>query len=162
MTVPERIADTLGRVRRSFGALPVWAPVSWSGTVSLSEWIPDSGPHSLAFRSQEGANLEVRTSFGEPRHDVTTLVRRETGYVGGFQLAAPDRIIDLIVDGAPEPFEVWDRDGITRASASVRRFVLTIEARNFDIENLALIEVVELEPFITGSIDLILTQRRGT
>jgi hypothetical protein len=158
---PEEFAEHLehmfSQVRESFGTLPAWAPNHWSGRTTLGEWILHRGPHSLAFESDDGGQLEVRTSFGDPRLDVTTLFQRELAATGrpipfaDFELPTPDRIVDIAVDGSPEPFEVWDGPAITRAAASVRGCALSLESRGLAIQGLELISVRDLEPFIAGS-----------
>ncbi|KZX21702.1 hypothetical protein [Rathayibacter tanaceti] len=159
-----RLYQWAARIRGSFGDLPLWAVSGWSGPRLLGEWVFAGGPRGLSFlagAALPGAALpsvQTRTTLGDPRHDVALLCCREEAPVSFMQpeaLPAPTRIAEIPVDGAPEPFEVWEGAGAVRAAASVRGHVLTVECRGVDLDALAFDEVDDIEPFVAGWLELV-------
>lgn len=163
------LAERVARIRGSFGDLPLWAVSGWSGPRLLAEWTLTGGPRGLSFLADDavpggpGPSVEIRTTLGDPRHDVALLCCREEAPVSFVQpeaLPAPTRIAEIAVDGAPEPFEVWEGAGAVRAAAWVRGHVLTLECRGVDLDALALDEVDDIEPFVAGWLEFVGASRR--
>ncbi|SMH44684.1 hypothetical protein SAMN06295885_2405 [Rathayibacter oskolensis] len=157
------LAEQVARIRATFGDLPVWAIEGWTGERLVSEWIFEGGPHCLAF-ARSGAALDedpavtTRTCLGEPRQDIAGLLGRDALPRPGL-LPAPSRITEIEVDGAREPFEVWEAPGVARAAASVRGHSLTLECRGLPLDELVLSEVVDIEPFVEGRLAMIAASR---
>ncbi len=62
----------------------------------------------------------------------------------------PDRIVDLLVDDRPEPFEVWVRGAVWWAATTLGGRTLAVVARDVPFEDVALRRVVDIEPFLDG------------
>lgn len=158
------IAEQADRIRATFGHLPVWAVEDWTGGRLVSEWIFEGGPHCLSFapssaRLDGAPSVTTRTSLGEPRHDIAGLLGREAPVRPIELLPPPSRIAEIEVDGAREPFEVWEAPGVTRAAASVRGHALTLECRGLVLDELVLTEVDDIEPFVEGRLAMIAASR---
>lgn len=158
------LAEQADRVRATFGHLPLWAIADWEGERLVSEWIFEGGPHCLAFaptsaRFDEAPSVTTRTSLGEPRQDIAGLLGREALVRPIELLPPPSRIAEIEVDGAREPFEVWEAPGVSRAAASVRGHALTLECRGLPIDELVLTEVDDIEPFVEGRLAMLSASR---
>ncbi|MCS5720347.1 hypothetical protein N1027_19655 [Herbiconiux sp. CPCC 205763] len=62
----------------------------------------------------------------------------------------PDRIVDLKVDGRREPFEVWVRGPVWWAATMLGGRTLAVVARDVPFEDVALLRVTDIEPYIDG------------
>ncbi|SDZ31092.1 hypothetical protein [Herbiconiux ginsengi] len=62
----------------------------------------------------------------------------------------PDRIVDLKVDGRREPFEVWVRGAVWWAATTLGGRTLAVVARDVPFEDVALLRVTDIEPYIDG------------
>ena len=156
----ERIVRSLDGVRESAGSMPVFGVVGWTGDVSLGEWIYEGGPHSLLHGDPDGhgASVQVQTTTGPARTAVHELRRRFDGPWEGDQYSArfdayevpPDRIAEVRIDATPVQFEVWEADDVSWAAGTMGGFGVAVEARSVRVDDLDLVTVSDLEPYIAG------------
>ncbi|WP_448003230.1 hypothetical protein [Agromyces bauzanensis] len=152
-------------VRRTFAERPVYGVVGWSGPAMLSEWSFGDGIRSLAFRPADGIpsvdlavdrgpGVDVLVDVAEPRRLVALRLARDAMAGAGVppwpmpDAPPPDLIVDLVVDGIAEPFELWERDSRARAAGRVGSVTVVVEAVDLPIGNLALERVTDIEPLI--------------
>ena len=174
------VDDGDDRIRRTFAERPVWAVRGWRGRTILSEWTYGSGGgiRALVFLPAEwdGANFDdpdvsprvvVLTDVEEPRRIVAgrfameEFARTHEPPVMFDEAPTPDAVIELIVDGTAEPFELWAGGDAVRVAGSVGGVGVVIEASGHPIEEVELARLHEIEDVLAERRRWIRSQRGG-
>ena len=176
-----RMGGADDEVRRTFGERPIYAVHGWPGRGVLSEWSfgsYGSGIRSLAFLPPDwngvdlfdagaGPRVDVLVDVTEPRRMVAERMAFEVFERGGDlqwpadEPSTPDAIIDVVVDGVAEPFELWSTVDRSWASGRVGGVTVLVETAAHPMADVALERVRDIEPFISERRRWITEQRGG-
>jgi hypothetical protein len=157
------VADAQNRVRESFDSMPVFGVSGWSGPVMIGEWSWRDGSRGLAHGNPDGGSfVQVHTHPDGARLAVHDLRMSAAGVLGTFTDFdyPPDRLAEITVDETPVLFEVWEDEAIAWAGGNYLEHGIVIEARRADLAALQLSRVTDIEPYLTGQLELILRARR--
>jgi hypothetical protein len=159
-----RIAASEQRMRESAAILPIYGVAGWSGSLMVGDWDWKNGQLvtvglAHGHPSGDGPSVQVQTTVLHPRTAVASLRmahlaaphdkddfqrrRREAD-------AAATGHVDIAVDSVPVPFGVWNDGDPWWAAAQQADYGLILEARHMAMDQLALIRVHDIEPYLAG------------
>ena len=174
------VDDVDDQIRRTFAERPVFTVRGWRGRTILSEWASGDGGgiRSLAFlpADWDGANFDdpdirprvgVLTDVEEPRRMLAGRLAIEEFVLtheppGLFdESPTPDAVVELMVDGAAEPFELWSGGDVVRAAGRVGGVSVVIEAVGHPIEEVELERLHDIDDVLAERRRWIRSQRGG-
>jgi hypothetical protein len=133
------------------------ARLAESGTRAAAEGA--SAATASAAAGSDPFDVHVHWRTGDSRAVVDRLRRRESALQARTSSwyrpvspteHLPDRIVDLKVDGRREPFEVWVRGAVWWAATTLGGRTLAVVARDVPFEDVALLRITEIDPYIDG------------
>lgn len=155
------ITDLEQRVRAAAGTLPCYGVAGWSGGLMLGDWewqddqlvatgLAHGAPDSV------GPAVHVHTTAYDPRRKVVALQMAAHGAPLGSRSPPPaqpaaSREVPISVDGVVVPFAVWDEADQWWATATMGDWGLLLEGDRVPAEQVALVRVDDLEPYLSGS-----------
>ncbi len=164
------IEDLHDHVRQSSKNFPLYAPAHWSGMIMVGEWMLDGGSRGLIHGSPEGDEpfLHVRTTENNARESARLLWMNQRGpfhdrvdyldRIEDFEAETP--ILQTVpVGDSVLDFDFWEDGSLWWAAASGPGHGLSLEGRNMNPVELALVAVTDIEPYITGRIEWLRKQR---
>lgn len=174
------VDDVDDQIRGAFAERPVYTVRGWSGRTILSEWAfgDGGGVRSLAFlpAGWDGANFDdpdvsprvvVLTDVEDPRRIVAGRIAMEE-FARTHEppmlfddAPTPDAVIELIVDGAAEPFELWSGGDVVRAAGRVGGVSLVIEAVGHPVDEVELERLHDIDDVLDERRRWIRSQRGG-
>jgi hypothetical protein len=138
------------RVRASAARLPCYGVAGWSGPKTLGHWgwerdqlVTCGLTHGALDGS--GPMVSVRTTVHDPRREVSFL-----RLARGIESEAGEQL-DVLVDGASVAFSVWRGPGGWYAAGNRHDVGLVLEGRDVSLEQVHLVRVDDLEPYLSGS-----------
>ncbi len=164
-----RVDEVDRELRASFPHWSVYGLSQWNGSSTVGEWDHRGSTRVIGYSRWGGAkgaypssealpfDLQVHTREGDSRVVVEALRRRsasleERSYAWyrpvGDDDALPDRIVDIVVDGRLEPFEVWIRGRFWWAATSIGDRTIVVEAADVVLEEVALDRIDDVETLI--------------
>ncbi|WP_395244211.1 hypothetical protein ACGGZK_19115 [Agromyces sp. MMS24-K17] len=151
-------------VRRTFGERAVFGVRNWPGRAMVGEWAFGEGVRAILFVPYAWDGVDYSDPDLAPRVDVLvdTVAPRELvarrmeldAFLAGdtaprrlLEAPAPDAIVDVLVDGVAEPFELWAREGVDRSRVAGRLAGATvvIESTGHPLESLELERIRDVE-----------------
>jgi len=171
------------QVRESAPEMPLYGLAEWTGWRAIGDWQFRGGPHGLSYGSSPGgqptrlsptplddeATVQVHTSIGNPRQAVSHLrVNFEINLPGAtvdfenmpsYLDTVPDRLVEITVDATPVLFEVWDAGEHSYAGGVYLDHPLAIHTHGTSLDDLALVTISDLEPYLAGQLDWITRAR---
>ena len=167
------------QIRRTFAERPVYAVRGWRGRTILLEWSYGAGTgiRALVFLSAEGdgvnsdddatPRVSVLTDIAEPRRVVAERVAMEA-FTSTHEpplpddgAPTPDSVVELMVDGAAEPFELWSGGAVVRAAGRVGGVSVVIEAVGHPIDEIELERLPRIDDVLAERRRWIRAQRGG-
>lgn len=160
----ERIAAGEQRMRDSATVLPMYGVEGWSGSLSVGNWewendglvtvgLAHGGP------SGQGPSVHVRTTVHDPG---TTVASRGITHLGppreggdfprarGEADVGATSHVNIPVNGVPVRFQVRHEGNVWWGAAQQDGYGLVVEARDMDVDRLALVRVEDIEPYLAG------------
>jgi hypothetical protein len=151
-------------MRASAHLLPLHGVADGPRPVMVGQWLWEDGVLTtvgLSYGDQpgDGPYVHVRTTVADPATVCTALrIRarprprdRERFLALRQHVAAePNTVVVIVVDGRPESFDRWSGDGCWYAATRLGEYGLVVEARDVEPDQIDLVTVGDIEPYIAG------------
>jgi hypothetical protein len=165
----DRITAGEQRMRDSAAVLPVYRLADWAGPVLTGDWEWEDDAlvtAGIAHGDPDGPGVHVRTTTHDPRAEVARLRRPVPAPAENLVAATPAAVEiwadgEILVDGTPVAVELW-RDGERWWAAGAHDGRgLVLAGNRVPVQDVALVRVRDLEPFLAGRRDFLRALRGG-
>ncbi|KZE98468.1 MULTISPECIES: hypothetical protein [unclassified Rhodococcus (in: high G+C Gram-positive bacteria)] len=168
------IDQSCDRVRLGAQGIGLFGLREWDGATMIGdwEWVNDllsSG--GLVHGTPDGdVSVQISTVVGDPRREVVRAIERATGispwepdYENRHRAVrdAPGVAVPMLCDGVSVEFSKWGGPDRWWAVGEVDGVSLVIESRNYPVDDVDLIEIDDVEPYLAGWRDYVRSFRGG-
>jgi hypothetical protein len=162
------------RLREDAPALPWFGIAGWQGLIMTGDCEWENGRLRMVGLVHgaplgDSGRVQVLTTVDDPRRQVASFRMAPPHGAGGDALqrmsaaeAPPTDEAEILVERAPLRFDVWRQDDRWWAASQYGAYGLVLEARKVPIEELTLVRVHDLEPYLAGRREYLRTLRGET
>ncbi|MFD6796432.1 MULTISPECIES: hypothetical protein [Prauserella salsuginis group] len=167
-------------MRDSAGDLPLFGQQAWTGILLTGRWaFSDDETRATTIGLEHGDPddeatpwLNVLSTRDPADHPVRDLLRDSSStaptdrgtapaHRRGASTATAERRVDIVVDGQPRVFRLWDADDRWYAASEAGdRHAIVIAARHVD-PDVTLVPIRDIEPYLAGRREWIRARRQS-
>lgn len=157
------IDETDAQVRLAAATTRLFGLEQWDESIMIGDWGWESQrlqTAGLAYGTpDDDVSVHIATVIGDPRREAFREISRATGVLPSNPAYKDERrriqesrgeAVTLRIDGVGVEFEMWGGPSRWWAAGHVDGVGITIEGRNYPVEQLSLIEVHDVEPYLLG------------
>jgi len=159
-----RIAEMEQRVGDTATILPCYGLANWSGLLMVGDWAWENDQLVTVGLGHgdpagDGPVVQVRTTVHDPRREAASLRMTAEGAPRGKDdflrrrhdvEAVPAVEVDIPLDSTPVRFQVWRRADRWWAAADHGAHGLVIESHRLPTDEITLVRVHDIEPYLAG------------